>query len=229
MSITENPIFIGMFLIAIIGILYFKFFNRKGYSEFVPQKLSKTTQTEFKEKLKEHGININGKLVVGYNVVSHISKWLIIKGSFYTTIYDDKNKKYTVNKNKKVEYDLLCLESKNKNLLYRILGLKKSYYLLNVNTVTFNEMSKSWILQSKNDIVRYADIWVNSDSGIEYINDISFKTLTESTMTHVQNMPDRIVHLEVEQAKRNQLKISEIEAYKGKYEAYKQAEDTSIS
>ena len=227
-DIFNEPIFIIGFVCAICYFIFRKFWNKDKVKTFVPEKLSKTVYEELKSKINRHGIEVKkGMLVMGYNVVANVDRWLTIKGEFDLMLYDSKNKTY-VKSDKVKKYELVCLRAKSKNVLYRLLGINKVFYLLDKGSIRYNELTTSWILDGKSDIVRYADTWVNCDSSTEYINDISFKTMVESSLTHVQNFPDKLVHLETQTAKINQLKVAEMEAFKSRYDSYKKADDTRI-
>ena len=237
-SIFDNPIVVALILLGVIGFVVSMLYKRKmstdNFQDFKPQKFSATTIRDMKEKIENQGTKYKGQLYVGLKKICRIDKYYIGKGKFALSIYDPKTKSFAVEgKDKDTEYELMFLRAKSNNIIYRLLGFRKVYYLLNfkekdVKTMKFDEINKRIYLPHSTDLTSYGDVWVNSADSIEYINNISMKRTNEEIMMHLENMPDRVVHLEIEQAKRERISKIITDLEKGKWEDRKDAGDTTI-
>ena len=239
-SIFDNPIVVALILIGVIGFVVSMLYKKKmgsidKFKEFEPKKFSAMTIKDMKEKIDNQGTKYKGLLYIGLKKICKIDKYYIGKGKFALSVYDPKTKAFTVqNPEKDTEYELMFLRARSNNILFRLLGLRKIYYLLNykekdVKTMKFDEIGKKIFLPHSTDLTSYGDVWINSADSIEYINNISMKRTNEEIMMHLENMPDRVVHLEIEQAKRERISKIITDLEKSKWEERKSADDTTIS
>lgn len=239
-SIFDNPIVVALILLGVIGFIISMLYKKKmgtgTFKDFKPQKFSATTINELKEKIDTQGTRYKGELYVGLKRICKIDKYYVGKGKFALAVFNPKDKSITVqDQEKDIEYELMFLRGRSNNIIYRILGLKKVYYLLKykgdklADTMRFDEINKKIFLPHSTDLTSYGDVWVNSADSIEYINDISMKRANEEIMMHLENMPDRVVHLEIEQAKRERISKIITDLEKSKWEERKDAGDTTIS
>lgn len=237
-SIFDNPIIVALIFLGVIGfvvsMLYKKKMSTDKFKEFEPQKFSATTIRDMKQKIDNQGTKYKAHLYVGLKKICKIDKYYIGKGKFALSIYDPKTKSFAVqDKEKDTEYELMFLRAKSNNIIFRLLGFRKVYYLLNykekdVKTMKFDEINNRIYLPHSTDLTSYGDVWVNSADSIEYINNISMKRTNEEIMMHLENMPDRVVHLEIEQAKRERISKIITDLEKSKWEERKDAGDTTV-
>ena len=238
-SFFDNPIVVGLILLGVIGFVVGSLYKRKtgteNFKDFVPRKFSESNIKDMKDKIDNQGTKYKGQLYIGLKKICKIDKYYIGKGKFALSVYDPKTKSFTVQgKEKETQYELMFLRAKSTNILFRLFGIRKVYYLLNykekdVKTMKFDEINNKIFLPYSTDLTSYADIWVNSADSIEYINNISMKRTNEDIMMLLENMPDRVVHLEIEQAKRERISKIITDLEKGKWEERKDAGDTTIS
>lgn len=234
-SFLENPIFILAVMTAIfVYILYVivKKFGSSGIKDFKPVSAQDTVYKELKEKVKNQGLKIKkGKILIGVNKIADIRKWIRVKGAFTNYFFDENTKKFVVDEEAKpIPYDLIIFMAKSKNIVFRILGIKNYFFILKHDSILkFDDISNSFILKENIDLIPYADIWINSQDAIEYIHDISIKKMNIELMSALENYPNKIVHLEMAQAKKERLYREMMETDKARYDAIKKAEDTVIS
>lgn len=237
-SILDNPLIGYIAVIVIIGIIFSIFLKKRkiGFKEFKPQLFEKTIYDELKKKVDLQGIKIiRGKLLISFHQIARIDRYFAAKGKFALTLFDPKNKEFNVQpKEQDEEFNLLILRGKNPFFLWRLLSIKFHYYILKFTDndkriIKFDDKSNRFILPESIDLVSYGNVWTNSTESIEYINDISMKRMNEETMMHLENLPDKLVHLELEQAKLERTGRILTEQEKSKYEERKKASDTSIT
>lgn len=237
-SIFDNPIVVALIFLGVIGFVVSMLYKRKmstdKFKDFEPKKFSAMTIRDMKDKINTQGTKYKGHLYIGLKKICRIDMYYIGKGKFALSVYDPKTKAFSVQDTKSdTEYQLMFLRAKSTNIIYRLLGFRKVYYLLNykekdVQTMKFDEIGKKIFLPHSTDLTSYGDVWVNSADSIEYINNISMKRTNEEIMMHLENMPDRVVHLEIEQAKRERISKIITDLEKSKWEDRKDAGDTTI-
>lgn len=233
-SYLDNPIVVGLILVGMLAIIVYAIFGKRieKIKDLKIQKTEETIEKDFKEKIKKMGHKIkHGKLILGVNNIAKLDRWLRIQGKFDEYFLADKTQGYQINEDaERVPYDLLIFLAKNKFFLFRWLGIKKYFFLIQANSLLrFDEVTNSFILKENTDLVLYADVWVNSQSSIEYIHDISIKRMNIELMTALENYPNKVVHLEMAQAKKERTYREMMETDKARYDAIKKAEDTVIS
>ncbi len=233
-SILNNPIVAVVVVVIVIAFVISIIFKKKkpGFKEFKPVQFKDTVYQELMEKVKNQGLKMKkGKLIIGVNKIADIHKWIRVQGHFTSYFYDQKTKNLQVDeKAEPVKYDMMIFICKSKRLLFRILGLKKYFFLLKKESfLKFDELSNSFILEEGTDLVSYGNIWINSQDSIEYLHDISIKKMNIELMCALENYPNKIVHLEMAQAKKERLYKEMVETDKSRYDATKKGEDTVIS
>ncbi len=118
----------------------------------------------------------------------------------------------------------------SKNILFRIFRIRNYFFLLKYESfLRFDELSNSFILEDGTDLISYANVWINSQDAIEYLHDISIKAMNLELMSALESYPAKIVHLEMQQAKKERLYREMMETDRARYDAIKKAEDTVIS
>lgn len=244
-AILNNP-FLAVFLGAIISIIIFAvIFTKKkkdlDYKRFVPTLFKETINDELKRKFDIQGKKFKGgKLYVGLDMTAHIIRYFHASGRFSHAIFDPKSKDIIVeDKDTDEKYNLLFIQASSKNIIFRLLGIKKTYFIINsnyettdkktVNIVQIDEERKRIFVPGSMDWRSYGGVWINSMSSFEYVNDISMKRMISTVMMHLENTPDKVAHMEQEQAKLERSARTYANIERDKWEERKSAGDTTIS
>jgi hypothetical protein len=232
-DIFDNPMVSVAVVAAVIGvIIYFLFFkNKKDKADFVPQRFEKTVYSEAAKIMKMSGTKIRGgRLCKGYHQIGgSIEAYAEVKGANAVMRHDTKLNRYLEDKTAKpVPYHQLILVSKSRDFLKKLLGVGKEYFVLEPGSVEYNYATKTWTLPDTAEVKPFGNVWTNSAAGMEWISDISLKRTFENTLTHVENFPDKVSHLELAHAKFSSRVRTVAAAEKSKYDAGKNAEDTEI-
>lgn len=226
-------------IIAMFVIL--KKSKKTAFKEYVPVLFNETVNSELNKKLSLYGKNIKkGKIVIGFDVIGHIDRYYDTKGIIPVVQFDSDNENFQFVENKKGEqevakYDFTIFRLKNKFFLLRWLGLKKHYMIARNNDdegktiIRFDEKTSRFFLPKGIEFDSYGNVWNESPIAKEYINNISFLDMLQQMQTHLQNIPNRTVHLEIEQAKRERLYKTIADIEKGKYDRMKTGDETVIS
>jgi len=239
--IGENWIYYAIIL-AVFLLIYFIWSrrqkNKEGvtFKDFKPQPLRKTLDEELSGKMKMLGRDFNGKLFVSFYRIGKVSKYFKIKGHFDIVNWDRKDKQFIIDEKSKElnKYDLLVLHMKSNNFFLWLFGLGKYFMVIKYKddkgnyTVKLDPQNKSIILNDNMDLTSYGKIWTNCMEAIEYLNDISIKRLNEQTQMHLENNPDKVIHLEMEMAKKERSLKATAEAEKSKYKERESAGDTQL-
>jgi len=93
----------------------------------------------------------------------------------------------------------------------------------------FDDSMKRFLLPDGIDFFMYGNIWTESMNARDYLNNISMLFEIQQQQTHLVNTPDRFIHLEKEQIKRENLLKTTAEIDRRKYEDIKKAEDEVIT
>jgi hypothetical protein len=245
-SILENPLIMilaVMLVIFVVGYYLIKSFRGRDDYKYNPIPLEKIANNEMKRKFQILGVSAKtgwfscGKLFVGINKVADIRKYYITKGVFQNVVYDEKKRSLEIvidEKNPPVEYDLMFFEAKNKSWIKSFLGLDNEYYIIQykdkeMDLVKTDPKELRFFLPHDTDLTAYGDVFTNHQNGLEYIQDLGLKFLSEQTTTHLINSSDKVVILEMAQAKRERTDRIYMEHDKGKWDDRKQAGDTTIT
>lgn len=237
-TVLDNPFFMyGIIAGGLAFAIYLVIKNKNKIpemKEFIPTKSEKTIENELKEKLKIHGNKINGFLFSNIKRIGRIDSYLKAYGEF--EIYTNSDgKNYKIIKDEKKPFNLIILRMKNTNILLRLFGLKKIFYVLKMKNnegedlIKIDKETNRFFISDKTDLISYGNVWLNSDESMEYLNDISMKRMLINTNTHLENLPDKIVHMEMEQAKKERLNRVLTEQERMKWEERKSAGDTTIA
>lgn len=228
-----------MIVVGIIIAIGYSLISRSKtkFKDFKPKLFSETIYDDLKKKTVNQGIKIRkGKLLIGIHEIAFIDRFLECKGKFAVYLFNSKkNELTTLDPNKDQDYDLLLLRAKSRHFIWRLFGIRKSFYMLQASDKDgkklyyVDDKAKRFIFPSTVDLVSYGNVWINSEYGAEYINEISMKRLNEQTLMYLENWPDKLSHLEVEGAKRERIARVYTELDKGKYEENKKAGDSVVT
>ncbi len=229
--------------VAIIVVIYFLVTKRTGkkFKDFVPDLFGDTVNKELKNRMNLHGKKIKkGKLLQGFQTLGNIDKYYSTKGDMPVAYYDQDTQDYKQVLDKEgneqiIEYDFSVFRIKSKVLLFRWLGLKKSYMIMrnaddeSKSLISIDHKTGRIFVPKNVEFDSYGNVWNECQTAKDYLNNISFMEMMQQMQTHLQNIPNRTVHLEVEQAKKERLyeRLAQIE--KSKYDQMKRGDETVIS
>lgn len=236
-SFLDNPVIIlSLIAIAVVAVVV-SALKKNKFKDFKYRPFKKTVRDGLKEKVDLHGQDFpffsSPGLYIGMKKIAIPEKYFYAKGKFSTALSDGKDIKVCDAEND-VGYNLLIVRSSSNNFIFRLLGLKKKYFILKTHEkdkslITYDNIKKWFFLPINSDLVSYADIWMNTSDAVEYVNDISAIRLVEECMTHIENLPDKIVHLEMEQAKNERSSRVYNDLEKSKYDDIRKASGTTIN
>lgn len=235
-KIVFNFWYVWIFLVVLFFVLMFLIKRRtvaESFKPFVPIKLKDTLSKRLKDKMRLYGHVFNGEMYISYTRIGRIGKYIKAKGKNNYEIFDPISKEIKVDNENSTDYDILICEKVHDFILFRILGIFREFVILE-RQKDGKEMYKMDMINRRififdgTDLTSYGNVWTNTDSGIEYLNNISTVRTLEQIKTHLENLPDKYSHLEMEQAKRERLKKIETELEKGKYKERETAGDTTI-
>ncbi len=180
------------------------------------------------------------KIVIGYSHKFHIDRYYKTKGAFPIFEYNPDTKDFIAitdkdDKVKTTESEFIIFRLKARFFMWRWLGFKKSYMIIRTKDedgkeiMKFDDSMKRFLLPDGIDFFMYGNIWTESMNARDYLNNISMLFEIQQQQTHLVNTPDRFIHLEKEQIKRENLLKTTAEIDKRKYEDIKKAEDEVIT
>ncbi len=223
-------------MISIVAAIFLvnKFFGSKKdvFSSFKTKLFTQTIYDEMKEKLKLQGTKMKGKLYISFQKIALIERYFISSGSLPVFYWDEKEREMIIDEKKKEDYKFLILRCKSNNLIFRLFGLKKMFFIIKCNdkdNIDFDRKEHKIYLPIGTDLKSYGNVWLNSEIGMEYVNEISLKRMVEQVMTHVENTPDRVIHFDNQLAKNERLARTLSDIEKSRYEKTKTSDETVIS
>jgi hypothetical protein len=231
---VENPWLMVVMIIGVIGAaVYFLTKKRDLVMKFNPNQSAETISTAMKKKLSELGTPIKATLNIGLTTVAKIDRYKYVSGNFDSIVFDANKREYKKSKvDQPVNYDFLLLRSKSNNLLMRLLGMKKKFWVLDLEKKDFckyDSQARRFILPTIADITSHNDVWVTSDKGMEFLQNISYGKLIMVISSMLEVWPEKLAHLEASQAKRERIDRVTSDLERNKWEAKKNAGDTTIS
>lgn len=230
-------IILFVFAGGVIAFFWFAFFRNKAsgkVSDFKEQETKKTIIDELKPKLDNQGIRLkNWKLIKNLNEIGTLDRAMYFNVKMPKYIIKPKDRRFINVLDDEIETLFLLVRCISKSLLKRIFGIGKIHYMFEISgdykkLFEVNIINKFIHIKQNVDITKWLDIWVMSESAIEYLSNISIKRLFEQDLMHSENMADRAVHFDISQAKTERMQriINDLE--KGKYEDRKNMGDSTI-
>jgi hypothetical protein len=221
-------ILMGFFLLIFIVVIL-KVKGKGGiWKDFKMQTFEQTVKKELNLKFDTHGKKIKGRLYSGFYKIGKINKYFYGKGQFTKSKFNIDTKQITTEPNADpILYNFLFIRT-HKGLF----GIRKGYYIIDRSKekekeiVNFDEKKNNIYLGDNIDIHIYGGVWIFSEKAVEYINDISHKRMYEQTMMHLENLPDKVAHLEMQQAKRERSERISAEIERQRWEGKKSGDDT---
>ena len=146
-----STLIIAVIITAIIAPFIALMFKKKSdkWMPFIARPIEKIYTNGLDDKIKIQGKKLKGaRIVHGWDNRNRIDKFYTTKGKMPQFDYDDTTKEYTLIKKKKdpknkkgdnkkkddefqsIEFDFTVFRLKNKSLLWRLFGFKKSYMII---------------------------------------------------------------------------------------------------
>jgi len=203
---------IGIFLIAVIigaYLFYVYVIKRKQPEEdFESKPFHELVLEDLDDLFKIQGIDTKGSLVQGFDFIGDVDKWLRVTKSDKSQFAIDENERRIVeitNPKEPEKYNLYIFRIYTYNFfLMNWLGFGKRYAVINKKSiVNINTISKkkTWNISVDTQLERYANVFITSQEGVDYVNDIAIKKMNEALLTYIANAPDRLIYLEMKHAK----------------------------
>lgn len=234
----DNTWIYALMAVAVVICIggYFILKGRKG-KEFKPVDFKKATIADLKEaatmmgsstsNLMDYLFGGGGQLLLGYNKVAEVDRAYELEGEFNTQKWDAKTRSWIWGEDKK--HHLIVLRARSKSFIWRYLGMKKRFFILDTNRLIACDLFKRrWSVRPTELFLPYGDVFVQSDAGMEFIDDLSIKRQKESTMMALENYGPRIVFLSAQVAAKNNILSAEAEKERKRWEAPKRADDQEV-
>lgn len=234
----DNTWIYALMAVAVVLCIggYFLFSRRKP-ANFKPVDFKRATIADLKEAVTMLGISTSnlldylfgggGQLLLGYNKVAEVDRAYELEGEFGTQKWDGKTRAWVWGESKK--HHLIVLRARNKSFLWRYLGMKKRFFILDgQRLITCDLFTHRWSVRPTELFLPYGDVFVQSDAGMEFVDELSIKRSKESTMMALENYGPRIVFLSAQVAAKNNLLSAEAEKERKRWEAPKRADDQEV-
>ncbi|MCK5613877.1 hypothetical protein KAR91_69080 [Candidatus Pacearchaeota archaeon] len=251
-----STLIIAVIITAIIAPFIALMFKKKSdkWMPFIARPIEKIYTNGLDDKIKIQGKKLKGaRIVHGWDNRNRIDKFYTTKGKMPQFDYDDTTKEYTLIKKKKdpknkkgdnkkkddefqsIEFDFTVFRLKNKSLLWRLFGFKKSYMIIRNKDDNGKKIIKKddrfnrFFLPDHIDFDVYANVYTESPEARNYLYVMGQLYELQQAQTIVVNTADRYIHLEEENAKRKAILTTTAQIDKNKYEEIKKAEDEVIT
>lgn len=238
MPIETGPI-IGVIVVGgVFAVILFKLLSKNKLKlKWKPSQLRDTVYEEFKKKLSTIGIKLKkGELYIAFNKVASIDRYLVVEAKLTSifvnakTMDEFENEEDLKNVTSDEKEKLLIVRARSKSILLRLLGLRKYYFILHMaDGIKLDPTNGRIFLPVGTDFQSYGNIWINHDASIEYINDISIKRQMEQQRSELENMPQRVVLLNVDQAMKERTIQAMAATERLRYDEIKKAQDTGVT
>lgn len=237
-GLFDNPLVMFLIVGVVFIVLIMSILKKRNvkFKEFKLRKVDETLNDDLKKSVDLRGQSVRRySLLAGFQKIARIERYLIEKGKFSKALYDPESKDIFVDDTASKDYELIILRAKSNNFVFRMMGIKKIYFVLKYKSIKgqehiiFDHFRKQIVLPYNMQILNFGNVWINSNDSLDYINEISIRSFTEDIMMHLENIPDKAVHLELEQAKKERTGRVYVDLEKGKWENRKDAGDTSIT
>lgn len=207
---------------VIIGYIIYTFYSKKKRPDDVFQfeDFRESVYIATEKLINQFGVDIEAYLVKGIEPLGKISKFYNYKGDIEFPYPDElEDKKQGTEK----KVDLWIIRLGKKSLLDYIFGGKQLEYLI-IDTdhlEPYDGTRKRWAVKEDVSFTPYGNVFITSQKGLAYVNDISFRRSQEEILTMAQNFPRKVSYLELKQAKTMERMEAQIEKKSAQYDKYK--------
>lgn len=218
-------------------VIYLLFSKRKGGKDFKTKPFEKTCVDHHKRDVKDNGIYVKGKLMLGHYPVGKVYKYIIKEGRFSTIRYDERSKKGKVIQNADPSaetFSIYIFQVHPKNIFLKIInhfiGAWWRYYIVDTKAIAFNDPTGNiWQVAEGTAMYHYGGCWISGNKPMELQDGISILASKEAMMTHMENYANRIIWLESQTARKGTIMIAETQAQKAKWDSSKKMDDSTVT
>lgn len=236
---VQSPIGI-ITMCGLLGVAVYFIISRvlnRGEEEFKTEMFEDAVKTDLDDKFKVEGIKSRGSLVQGFDYLGSIDRWIRVKGSFKKLIYDPKKERYMdaseIPKKKQIKdvtpYDLYIFRIWKTNAIFKFFGFGERKYIVvedkHISNISTVKDTEQWNLKKDVEFTRWANIFITSQAGEEYISDIAIKRSHENTLTYLMNYARKIIYLEFQHSKNMDRYATKKKIDKKAWSDYKRASD----
>jgi len=241
-GLYSDPLFI-VFICAIVFIVFYIMLS-KGVlkkKEYKTTPLPDLNEKTMKKRMGIQGIALSAFmrpafLHIGFHKIASIDRYQLVRGIFNAVMWDSKNSEFKFSeKQNKEPYDLIFIRAKSKSLFWRMLGMKKEFYILThkqadgESIINVDHIKRRIFVPEQSDLRSYGGMWINSTSGLNYIQDMSMGRMLESAQAEWEAFPLKLAALELATSRRERLLKTEAATEKNKYEQRKDVGDSTIT
>lgn len=225
-TVTTFPFNVIIIIAIVAYVAYYILTMKKGKGEgFIIEDFRESVFTSTEKLINLFGSDVDAFLVRGVEYLGRITKYYHHKGAIEHG-YPENTTKMILKKGKqenKVELvDIWIFKIGNSGIIEKIFGGKVDYLAVKDEHLNeFNPHKKQFSIKENVSFTPYGGIFITSQEGEDYANDISFRRSQEEILTHLQNFPRKVAYLELGQAKILEKIKSSIEDKNLGYEFYK--------
>jgi len=176
----------------------------------------------------------NTKLIKGMMKIGDITKHLHEKGKITTTfkVKADKTIKDKPNLivekaegeyktvSKKTPFDLHIFEVNVGDSFLNIFGKGNEKIIVDAEFLTFDPVKNVFQINENINMWKFAEVWVTSETGKEFITDIAWKRSLEMQTEETMNLAKKTTYLEMRMAKKSELMEKATQLEQEKYKQY---------
>jgi hypothetical protein len=242
-GILSHPvtlILIGVLVGAVAMVLIYKYVKGKDDNLFEFEKFDDTVIQDVEKNMNFEGRKSKSKLIHGFlNPIGDVEKILQKKGKFQLMKYNESKQKFEVveqdikidtgriGKDKKPiirtekrpvtkEYDLKMFKVVEGWFIFRT----THYVIADSKYLNYDPLRRIWDIAESVPIRSYGKVWMCSEQGQIFLDDISFRRSLENNMTFLQNYSRKVIWLETKFAERSELLTTKGVAKKLAYDNY---------
>ena len=202
-----TPPWLYLLIIGGVAIVIYWFMKSYYYKEeiFEIEQFKDVVLDDLDDKFKSEGIRSKCNLMRGIDYLGKIDAWINLKGTHETMVYSPAKKMYVASKEKPISYDLYLLRMPPRTFFDKyIFREKNKYFLIDKKQKHFDKfdpVGKSFNIKEDVQMYSFGGCYVTSESGEEWITDISIKRSNENTLTYLMNYSRKIIYLELAHSK----------------------------
>jgi hypothetical protein len=242
-GILTHPItliLIGILIGAVAMILIYKYIKGKDENLFEFEKFEDTVIKDIKENFEFEGRKSKAKLIHGFlNPIGDVNKILVKKGKWQLMKYNESKQKFEVVM-QDVKIDTAKKDAKGKPIIrtesrpvtkeydLKIFKIQEGWFIFKTTYfvavdskyLNYDPLRRIWDIAESVPIHSYGKVWMCSEQGQTFLDDISFRRALENNMTFIQNYSRKVIWLETKFAERSELLTTKGVAKKLAYDNY---------
>ena len=213
--------------------------KKKKPGEYKVKPFQENNYKELKETIKRNGTKKSfaqkgWKLFIGFNCIAHIQAYYFVTGKHEAMAIDNKLRKFRPAKTDEgadKDFKLIHMLAHPQNWFMRqlnkFLGVWYDIYTIDADRVhNYDAIDRVWVMRNGEDFTKHGRTWTNSSEGMERINTLAIRRMTEEVLTLAENFGPRVMYLEIANARTANRLFTDAKATKDKYDGAKSADDT---